>query len=391
MTLHRTGAAPQVAGHQDALDGVRAVAAFGVLLFHVAGAAGVIGGTFPAGGWVFNGGQVGVPIFFVLSGLLLYRPWARALLTGTPRPDARTYLRRRALRILPAYWALVTVVMLTGERDSLGNLRAWTELLSLTYVYDPGSGWSALGPRQMGQTWSLCVEVAFYLALPAVAAGLAWWARRVPDTDGRARRLLYGLGGLATVSFAHTVLMFVPAAHPRMGAWLPRHLAWFAIGMALSVLVVWARENEQVARSCRAVAQSWDLCWAVGALLVVVVASPVTGMHDLVSPDTLWTSSLNVLFGGLAALFLVAPVALAPQGSDGPMQAMLGNRAMRLLGRISYSVFLWQSVVILGWFDVTGRLYRGSLLIDLPVTAIATTAVALLSYHLVERPALRRR
>src|SRR5690606_40256890 len=70
---------PPISGHQVTLEGLRAVAALAVLVYHVAATAGSI--TNPAGArWLFNGGQVGVPIFFALSGLLLYRPWAAAAL-----------------------------------------------------------------------------------------------------------------------------------------------------------------------------------------------------------------------------------------------------------------------------------------------------------------------
>src|SRR5216684_333370 len=99
---------PAVAGHQNALDGLRAVAAGAVLVTHVGGLTGyVLTGT-PAS-WVVSRGNIGVPIFFVLSGLLLYRPWAAAALAGPPAVRVTTYLRRRALRILPAYWAVVPV------------------------------------------------------------------------------------------------------------------------------------------------------------------------------------------------------------------------------------------------------------------------------------------
>src|SRR6266851_3607954 len=101
---------PAVAGHQDALDGLRAVAAVAVLVTHVGGLTGyVLIGT-PAS-WVVSRGNIGVPIFFVLSGLLLYRPWAAAALAGPPAVRVTTYLRRRALRILPAYWAVVLIAL----------------------------------------------------------------------------------------------------------------------------------------------------------------------------------------------------------------------------------------------------------------------------------------
>src|SRR5215831_326317 len=118
MVAARTAAGPvsptarlAAPAHQGPLDGLRAAAAAAVLLTHVGGLTGyTVTGT-PVS-WVLSRGDVGVPIFFTLSGLLLYRPWAAAALTGSQTVPLGTYLRRRALRILPAYWAVVTVALL---------------------------------------------------------------------------------------------------------------------------------------------------------------------------------------------------------------------------------------------------------------------------------------
>ncbi|GAA2084294.1 acyltransferase family protein [Actinomadura alba] len=388
------GGLPAVSGHQDALDGVRAVAAFTVLVFHVALNSGFNRSSVPAA-WLFNGGQVGVAVFFVLSGLLLYRPWVRALLDGGVRPRTRTYLRKRALRILPAYWALVACVLLTAERDHLDDVRAWGRLLTLTQLYAPGPLWSSgLGPREMGQTWSLAVEAAWYVSLPITAMLLAWFARgrsgSEVDVAARARRLLWGLGAYALISFGYTLFMFVPGYHPIAVAWPPRYLAWFAAGMALSVVAVWARAEPTgpAARFCRTVGECWSTCWLGALCLFVIAASPLTGPSDLSSLDGVWTAEFHILIFGMCALFFIAPVALAPTAHPGPTR-VLGNRVMRFLGRISYGVFLWQMVLILGWFDGTDRLFRGALLLDLPILAAATVTAATLSYYLIEKPIQR--
>src|SRR4051794_40093700 len=83
------------------LDGLRGLAALSVLVYHVALAtvgAGAVAGA--AGALHF-----GVPVFFVLSGLLLYLPFVRARMDGRPRPSLRRYAVRRLARIVPAYWA----------------------------------------------------------------------------------------------------------------------------------------------------------------------------------------------------------------------------------------------------------------------------------------------
>lgn len=391
-------ALPAVAGHQDELDGVRAVAALAVLVFHVAGNAGTVSRSVN-GGWLFNGGQVGVAIFFVLSGLLLYRPWARAVLEDRAAPRTGRYLWKRVLRIFPAYAALVVCFMLTAGRDHLADVWTWIKLLTLTYVYDPHRWWpSGLGPREIGQIWSLSVEFAWYVLLPVTAAVLAWYARRgrTGDVDERARRLLRALGCYALISPVYTVLMFTPGYHPSLGVWLPRYTAWFAAGMALAVIADWARiesrQGSSVARFCRTVAASRGLCRLAAAALFVICASPLAGPLDLWTLDNAWTSQFHVLLFGLCAVFFVAPVALAghaPGAGRTAPTALLATRPMRFLGKISYSVFLWQLIIILGWYDHTGSLFNGDLLVDLPLLTTLSVLAGTVGYYLFEAPALR--
>ncbi|WP_231335119.1 acyltransferase family protein [Actinomadura graeca] len=387
-----TTGAPPISGHQNTLDGLRAVAALAVLTFHVAGSAGAT--LDPSGArWLYNGGQVGVPIFFTLSGLLLYRPWAAAALDGRAAPRPGAYFRRRAARILPAYWVVIICYMATAGRGHAGDPGTWIPLLTLTQTYLPDPWWDGdLGPAHLGQVWSLAAEVGWYATLPLTAAALGWYARRArgDDTGARARRLLVGIGAYAALSLPYSAAMFVHGAHPRMGLWPPRFLAWFAIGMALAVVTVWARLDggRPVAALCRAVADSWAACWAGAAALYVIVSTPVTGPVRLQTPDAFWTSLLDLVLSGACAAALVAPVALAPAGHPA-LEAILGNPVMRFLGRISYGLFLWQTLIIVGWYEAAGRTFRGDVATDLPLLAAASIAAATLSHHLVERPSLK--
>src|SRR5436190_14296516 len=85
-----------------ALDAVRAIGAIGVLAYHVAFNTGL--STHGTWNGVLARLDVGVALFFVLSGFLLFRPYALAAATGGTRPSTPRYLWRRAVRILPAYW-----------------------------------------------------------------------------------------------------------------------------------------------------------------------------------------------------------------------------------------------------------------------------------------------
>ena len=82
-------------GYRADVDGLRALAVLAVILYH----AGVPG---------FHGGYVGVDVFFVISGFLLFRPFVARQLEAKPPLRVRTYLRRRVLRVIPGYWFALT-------------------------------------------------------------------------------------------------------------------------------------------------------------------------------------------------------------------------------------------------------------------------------------------
>lgn len=205
-------------GRLAALDGIRALAALAVLVYHVAvetGAAlhdGFLGA-------LLSRGDVAVPVFFTLSGFLLYLPHARAVIEGTAAPRAGAYLLRRALRILPAYWLVVAVALPLWSPEHVTDAATWLKLLLLVHVYDPAPWWSGLGPAGLAQMWSLCVETAFYLVLPLLAAALAWFAaRKGADPGRRARRLLTALAAISALSYLWTLLVYYPSTAP---TWSP--------------------------------------------------------------------------------------------------------------------------------------------------------------------------
>ncbi len=165
--------------HFAGLDGYRAVAALMVVLTHVAFSTGVV---VTAGTWGHLLGRLdfGVALFFLMSGFLLYRPWARAAFDATPRPSLRRYAIRRAARILPLYWVVVVVTLLVlPEIQPVGTDQWWKHLLALQ-IYLPGGAIEGLS-----QTWSLCTEISFYVALPVLAVlagsgrGRDPWRRQV--------------------------------------------------------------------------------------------------------------------------------------------------------------------------------------------------------------------
>lgn len=416
MILPRADERPAPAGpralprHQDALDGLRAVAAAAVLLTHVGGLTGYVFTGTPAS-WVVSRGDVGVPVFFALSGLLLYRPWASAVLTGQPASQVLLYLRRRALRILPAYWAVVLIALPVLNPHAARHAWSWLQYLLLVQNYDPHPWWTGTGATGLSQMWSLVVEVSFYLLLPLLAAALAWLAlarRRTTapasqaDICRRARRMLAGLAILAISSFGWTVLAYYPRPQLWFAGTLPPLLIWFTAGMAIAVGSAWAAaepEGGPVSRFCRSVADSAGMCWLIAGCAFAIACTPLTG-PEFGGVPSLWNTEFKTALYMIVALAVVAPLAFLPWREHPTVASrVLASRGFRFLGKISYGIFLWQFLAAYAFFALLRlktAFYGGSystvaaVAVLLGVT-VFTIAFSVASYYLLERPAQRFR
>jgi len=162
--------------HFALFDSLRGLAVLCVVGFHVASLTGRLGHGV-AGRLAEVLGTESVLVFFGISGFLLYRPFVAARAEGRPPPRTRAFLRRRAFRILPAYWtALTLLAVFPGIVGAFGG--EWWRYYGLLQLY-----WTDSVGRGIPVAWTLCVEAAFYLLLPLWAVG--------------ARRLRLGPGWVA--------------------------------------------------------------------------------------------------------------------------------------------------------------------------------------------------
>src|SRR5437763_2343988 len=168
-------------------DSLRALAALSVLGFPAVYTSRLIVAGFHAPGldrYVAHL-DVGVTIFFLISGFLLYRPFARARLEGEPMPSAGAYAWRRLLRIVPAYWLALTVLGIWLSFPGLFQFHNAIRYYGFAQIY---RGDTSLGG--IGQAWTLCVAATFYVMLPVYALALRPLSARSPR-----RWLAPGLGG----------------------------------------------------------------------------------------------------------------------------------------------------------------------------------------------------
>jgi len=320
------GGLEQVA-HVDrvaSLTGIRAVAALLVVGTH----ASYSSGKYTHGYWGLVGArlEVGVPIFFVLSGFLLFRPWVRSAARGGPPPSLSRYARHRVRRIMPAYVITVLIAYVLYQfRDAGPNPgHTWTGLLrnlTLTQIYARGYLGKYLH-QGLTQMWSLAVEAAFYVLLPLLAYLLLVL---VCQRRWQPRLLLACVAGLMLISPAWLALVHTDRWFPDSARlWLPTYLAWFLAGMLLAVL-------QATGARCYAF-----VAIPLAIISFFIVATPIGGAPTT-SPTAMTEALVKTMFYAAIAALAVGPLAL---GDQGWYSQLLASRPMVWLGEISYEIFL---------------------------------------------------
>ena len=339
------------------LEGLRGVAVSLVVLFHAR-----IRG--------FDGGFVGVDVFFVLSGFLITALLAREI-SASGRIDLADFYARRARRLLPAA-SVALVATLVASRVLMPSVDiadvARDGIAAALYVGNIRFAMSRIDylageqdPSPLLHYWSLGVEEQFYLLWPAVVLLFAAAARRLGVDVWRG--LAAAVGATLVASFAAS-LVITHVAPPWAFFSLPTRAWELAVGAALAL---GAGVLAAVPRGFAAPA-----AWAgVGAILVATFA------FDAQTRFPGWAAVLPVV--GAAAIIAFGETARGPGG-------ILASGPLRWLGRISYSLYLWQWPLLLLPTAAAGR----ELSVPARVGLIALALVAgALSHRFVEEPPRR--
>lgn len=341
--------------------------------------------------------DVGVAIFFVLSGFLLSRPYVAAILDSGPLPDRTSFYGRRLRRIVPAYWVALTAtyLLLRPESARLADGLDYPLHYLFLQIY-PGDTF----PKGISPAWTLAVEMTFYVSLPFLAVA---GARLVRPLAGPSRRAVALLGVLFAVSvFAYVwQAVILGAGLPTQAVlWLPGMFDQFAVGIAAAVVVVWA-ERRPLAQGVADALGRHDLLWWLAAAALLVFAASQVGLVPGLE-RTVWNRELagHFAYTAVGALALL-PVAFGPQ-DRGVVRRLLQWRPVAAFGVISYGFFLWHVPVIERairltdqepiFLDWTSRgILSGNILRPTVLAFVLATAAAAASWFLVEKPLIRRR
>ena len=353
-------------GYLPGLDGIRAVAVLGVLLYH---------GDLT---WM-RGGYLGVDVFFVLSGFLITTLIAEEF-QRTGRIDFKKFYLGRARRLLPALLLMLGVVgfvVAVFYRDSAAVFRAdaIASLFYVTnwwYIFTDASYFEAIGrPPMLQHLWSLAVEEQFYLIWPAIALLLLRWRNRA------------GVFWVALIgSVLSTIWMAVlatmngyPVENDPSRAYFgaDSHIMGLLLGAALAMIWRPGRLPTRIASGAKV------LITTIGVLALLTILWFYWQVGEF---------SPFIYRGGF--FFLSVVVCLLIAAATHPavkFGAVLGAQPMRYIGQRSYGLYLWHWPI----FAIT----RPNL--DIPLDGALnfglrmglTFAVAELSYRFVEIPIRR--
>lgn len=342
-------AAPRAPVHWPELDGLRTIAVGLVVLTHA--------WEYPEGYTLLNrfiaAGWMGVDLFFVLSGFLI-----TGILRRT-RNAARYFLNfyaRRTLRIVPAYLALLVLVMgvlpffsSSPALDQVLESRWWYFLYLSNFILAAG-GWQLF---LLDITWSLAIEEQFYLIWPAI---VRWVNRLVPIC----------LALIVTLPLLRLVLWQVGVSWAWLHMMMPLRADAFALG---ALLALYQPKQKHVER----------LLIAAGTLLVLLIGSGAFGLGSRL------VSTIGYTLTGLVAVTLVA---LARDRHR--WVRWLGRRPMIQVGRVSYGIYLFHPLCLL----VAGQILPAPLGLPGLVTRVLLVSVlaftvASISFYAYEQPILR--
>ncbi|MFM1805078.1 MAG: hypothetical protein RL136_1957 [Planctomycetota bacterium] len=359
------------------LDGLRAVAILPVVLFHAAlslylkGAAGQVSALAPDAevfrsplGWIVGHGFLGVQLFFAISGFVVVLPFVRARLLGERPPSLARYYLKRVTRIEPPYIIALATFFVGTLLVAPENAHPRDYLAGLVYLRTALFGNE---PWAFFISWSLEIEVQFYLLAPLISA--VFWIR----SAARRRAIL-----LAAIVFAS-----IPAAQVRLagaeppplggplqhGSWLGTELVFFLVGVLVADL--WTMR--ELRTGSRTASAWWDLAWIAG--LASVVASYAV----------LERSAFGIAFlvGGL---FLMTLGAFRSRF----VRTILSIPIVSTIGGACYTIYLFHFLVVslAGRFvaPYTTQHFEWNLLVLALPFAIATTFACLALFPIVERP-----
>ena len=381
-------------GFIPAIEGLRGVAVLWVVAFHylvlresafatdpwIAAVKGV-----QVANVVVHHGFLGVDLFFLITGFLLVLPWFRHADENRPEPSTIDFYRRRAWRILPAYYVqlaflfLVCVPLLRAPTDLRSDLVFYgVNLVAHATMLHYTTPITSASLTLNGALWTLALEAQYYLLVPFLAPLFVRWPARAAAASA-AVALAWHWGSYNDLAplVAFEMMVGAPWNLPEgtirhlLVTQLPAYLAHFAIGiLAGRAWMRWRGRTPSVGESA---------AWIAGAIVALVV------LYLIHRPGGQWLGEQTWFLIPVA----LGVVMLALVSSGTPLaRPFLANRPLLFTGRISYSIYLYHVPLLLLWNRYGPR---DSGAVSLPLYLAILFVASWLSWRYVERRYLRER
>jgi len=355
----QTAASRNAAGGKlDIINGLRGAAILAVVWHHLfgiyfkEGSALALAPTITRPLFFLSYGWIGVQLFFVLSGFVLYLPFARGRATMASAADWRNFYRHRAARLLPLYYLVALLCLALNQVPPVHDLRLPLELVSIAgafFAFSPHGFEPHLNPP----LWSLGVEIWFSVLFPPMILAFRRW--------GAARTILYAT--LLSLASRTLGLTLVPGQTIRpLAMGLTANLEIFAVGMALAQAYV---AGVRVRRP-RLVTLAGVL-----VLALTMLAGNRLGRWVEVPFADFLALGFAAIIGGLLSL------------ERGWLRAVFANRPIQVLGMMCFSLYVWHQPLLRSLFQDDAATLD-DLSRTLPLYLFLLLAVAALSYRFIE-------
>jgi peptidoglycan/LPS O-acetylase OafA/YrhL len=372
----------EMSKRNSALDSLRGLSTILIVLYHISFVSGYTVAHANSSGAYIDRLNIGVAIFFVLSGFLIFRPFAHSLIHGSPLPKTRNYYLKRAARILPGYW-LALFVLAGLDALTIVNTSGFIRNVFIVHSFTEHNVFTGIR-----QAWTLAIEMSFYVVVPAFAY---IFVRQTKRRDGpvsvssllKALSVLFLSAYVFRLFIHQTDFWFLKTAH----IWLPSHMDTLALGMGLAVLVEAPTSSETLskvriflANHTGAFVLSSVFVWFMSANINMAIGLNKSEFH---------IELLGHFLYGMASVLLVAPFCV---DSRSLLVKAVSLRLFTWLGTISYGIYLWHMAFLEGNFAEKYMPYTendGQVLLRFLVVLPASIAIASLSYYALERPIMR--
>ena len=352
--------------HLPGLDGVRAIAVIGVLLFHADDT------------WL-SGGFLGVDVFFTLSGYLITSLLLAELAVSGGVNFKRFYIRR-ARRLLPALLATLAVTAVlalifaqdAAERVRQDAIAAFFYVTNWWYIFRGTSYFDETGrPPLLQHLWSLAVEEQFYFIWPLLMYGLwrLWKVRGV--RWGAILGALVSTVVMAAVAVSQDIPQTTDTSRIYFGS--DTHCMTLLVGAALATVWIPGNVSRALTARGRQVVSSAGLASLIALLAILF----------FVTPDSAFLYRGGFLILGIVCACVIAAAAI----NDTWFSDAMGRQPLKYIGERSYGLYLWHwpiFMILRPGIDVDATGWPVQL-----ARFLLTFAVAEISYRFLEMPIRR--